>query len=334
MRILSTVGLTPEERALIQRAAGGAELVDRPCRSQAEMVEAAKGGCDVLFSLRVPDELMNRSPQLKWVQLLSAGADHILRGVLAQRKSVAVTTGSGVAASTMAEYTIASILAWAHTLHITMRSQLRREWKRTGFMEIDPVRGKTLGVIGYGSIGRETARIAQALGMAVLALKRNPDAHCDPGWNPAGVGDPDGTIPRGWYGPAHCEAILRESDYVTVTLPLTPQTRGFIGRKEIAAMRPNAYIVNVGRGEVIDQAALIRALRDNCIGGAGLDVFEREPLEAESSLWELENVILTPHVSAGFKNYNSVCCELFAANLGRFRAGQPLYNLVDRSLGY
>jgi phosphoglycerate dehydrogenase-like enzyme len=334
MRILSTIGLSPEERRVIEQAAGDSELVDRRCRSQAEMVEAAEGGCDVLFTLRVPDELMIRSPQLKWIQLMSAGADHILKGVLDERKTVAVTTGSGVAASTIAEYTIASMLAWAHVFPVTMRSQLSREWKRTGFMDIEPMRSKTLGVIGYGSIGRETARIAQGLGMDVLALKRNPHERSDSGWNPSGVGDPEGTIPLRWYGPDRCEAILRDADYITVTLPLTPQTRGFIGRKEIAAMRPNAYIVNVGRGEVIDQDALIEALSENRIAGAGLDVFEREPLESESALWDLENVILTPHVSGGFKNYNGVCCELFAANLRRFRAGQPLFNLVDRSMGY
>jgi phosphoglycerate dehydrogenase-like enzyme len=334
MRILSTVGLTPEERRTLEQAAGDAELIDRRCRSQAEIVEAAEGGCDVLFTLRVPDGLMERSPQLKWIQLMSAGADHILRGMLAERKAVAVTTGSGVAASTIAEYTIASMLAWAHVLPITMRAQLRREWTRTGFMDIEPMRGKTLGVIGYGSIGRETARIAQALGMEVLALKRDPHERRDAGWNPPGVGDPEGTIPRHWYGPAQCAELLREADYITVTLPLTAQTYGFIGRKEIAAMRPNAYIVNVGRGEVIDQDALIEALRENRIAGAGLDVFAREPLESESALWELENVILTPHVSGGFKNYSGVCCELFAANLRRFRNGQPLLNLVDRAMGY
>jgi len=334
MRILSTIGLTPEQRRMIEQAAGDAELIDRRCRSQAEMVEAAEGGCDVLFSLRVPDELMKRSPQLKWIQLMSAGADHILKGLLAERKTVAVTTGSGVAASTIAEYSIASMLAWAHVLPTTMRAQLNREWKRIGFMDIEPMRGKTLGVIGYGSIGREIARIAQGLGMDVLALKRNPDERRDPGWNPPGVGDPEGTIPRRWYGSDQCVQILREADYITVTLPLTAHTRGFIGRKEIAAMRPNSYIVNVGRGEVIDQVALIEALRENRIGGAGLDVFEREPLESESALWALENVILTPHVSGGFKNYNGVCCELFATNLQRFRAGQPLFNLVDRSMGY
>jgi phosphoglycerate dehydrogenase-like enzyme len=334
MKILSTIGLSAEERRIIQQAAGDAELIDRRCRSQAEMVDAAAGGCDILFTLRVPDELMIRSPQLKWVQLMSAGADHVLKGLLAERTAVAVTTGSGVAAGTIAEYTIASMLAWAHVLPLTMRAQFRHEWKRTGFMDIEPMRGKTLAVIGYGSIGRETARIAHGLGMDVLALKRNPEERRDRGWNPTGVGDPEGAIPQRWYGPDKCEQILSEADYITVTLPLTKNTRGFIGRKEIAAMRPKAYIVNVGRGEVIDQDALIEALRQNRIGGAGLDVFEREPLDAESTLWDLENVILTPHVSGGFKNYNGVCCELFAANLQRFRAGQQLYNLVDRSMGY
>lgn len=336
MKILSTIGLTSEDRLLLEQAAGDAEIVDRRCRSQAEMVEAAEGGCDVYFGFRVPDELMRRAPGLKWVQLLSAGADHILRGLLGERANVAVTTASGIHSTPIAEYTIGSMLAWAHGFHITMRAQMRHEWKRNSqFMDsVDSMRGKTLGIIGYGSIGRETARIALALGMTVLALKRNPSDRRDTGWNPPGVGDPDGAIPARWYGPEEREAILRDSDFITVTLPMTTLTQRFIGAREIAAMRPHAYIVNVGRGEVIDQDALIEALREKRIGGAGLDVFAREPLEADSLLWDLENVILTPHMSGAFKGYNSACCELFAANLRRYRAGQPLYNFVDRALGY
>lgn len=336
MKILSTIGLTSEQRQLLEQAAGDAEIVDRRCRSQAEMVEAAEGGCDIYFGFRVPDELMRRSPNLKWVQLLSAGADHILRGLLGERANVAVTTASGIHSTPIAEYTIGSMLAWAHGFQVTMRAQMRHEWKRNSqFMDsVDSMRGKTLGIIGYGSIGRETARIAQALGMTVLALKRNPNDRSDSGWNPPGVGDPDGRIPARWYGPEEREAILRESDFITVTLPMTPLTQRFIGAREIAVMRPHAYIVNVGRGEVIDQDALVEALREKRIGGAGLDVFAREPLEADSPLWDLENVILTPHMSGAFKDYNSACCDLFAANLRRYRAGQPLYNFVDRVLGY
>lgn len=336
MKILSTIGLTSEQRHLLELAAGDAEIVDRRCRSQAEMVEAAEGGCDVYFGFRVPDELMRRAPGLKWVQLLSAGADHILRGLLGERANVAVTTASGIHSTPIAEYTIGSMLAWAHGFHVTMRAQMRHEWKRNSqFMDsVDSMRGKTLGIIGYGSIGRETARIGQALGMTVLALKRNPNDHRDTGWNPPGVGDPDGVVPARWYGPEEREAVLRDSDFITVTLPMTPLTQSFIGAREIAVMRPHAYIVNVGRGEVIDQDALIEALREKRIGGAGLDVFAREPLEADSPLWDLENVILTPHMSGAFKDYNSACCELFAANLRRYRAGQPLHNFVDRALGY
>lgn len=336
MKILATVGLTPAQRELIAEAAGGAEFVDRQCRSAAEMIAAAAGGCDVLFGLRIPDEFVRNTPRLRWIQLLSAGADHALKGALAESDRVALTTSSGIHATPIAEYTIASMLAFAHGFHQTMRAQMRGEWQRNaGFMEtVDALRGKTLGVVGYGSIGRETARLGAAFGMEILALKRNPADHTDAGWNPPGVGDPEGRIPRRWYGPDERVAMLAASDFITVTLPGTPHTRGFIGAREIAAMRPHAYIVNIGRGSVIDQAALIRALEEKRIGGAGLDVFEREPLEAESPLWTLENVILTPHMSGAFKDYNTAACQLFADNLRRFRDGQPLLNLVDRATGY
>jgi phosphoglycerate dehydrogenase-like enzyme len=315
MKILSTVGLQPEERLQLEKISGGAQIIDRRCRSQAEMIEAAGEGCDVLFSFRAPDELIRRSPSLKWIQFLSAGADHVMKGELRARSAIAITNASGIHATPIAEYTIASMLAWAHGLHVSIRAQSRREWKRNwDFME--------------------TARLAHAFGMTILALKRNPASHADIGWNPDRVGDPEGKLPARWYGPEECRTILSESDFVAVSLPGTPATHRFVGREEIAAMRPHAYIVNVGRGDVIDQAALIEALREKRIGGAGLDVFEREPLESESALWDFENTILTPHMSGAFKGYNSACCALFAENLRRFVAGEALLNRVDRELGY
>jgi phosphoglycerate dehydrogenase-like enzyme len=292
-------------------------------------------GCDVLLTFRVPDDVATRAPGLKWIQLLSAGADHVLHGPLKNIR-IPIATASGIHATPISEYTLASMLSYAHRIHTAIRAQIRREWLRSGaFMAtVDDIRGQTLGIIGYGSIGRETARLAAAFGMTVLALKRNPAERTDPGWCPAGLGDPEGRIPARMFGPDERESILRESDYVSVTLPLTDHTRKFIGEREFAAMKPGAYIVNIGRGEVIDERAMAAALASGKIGGAGLDVFEHEPLEASSPLWDMENVILTPHMSGANRRYMDKACELFVDNLKRFVANRPLLNLVDPSLGY
>jgi len=285
MKIACAAPLSPAQRRILQESAPGAEIRDRACRSADDTAALMAGGCDVLMGFRFPDNPRAIAPDLKWIQLLSAGADRALRGPL-DDASIAVTTASGIHATPIGEYIVASMLAYAHRFHITMRAQLKREWIRQGAfaVTVDDLRGKTLGVIGYGSIGREAARIAQALGMSVLALKREPDQRADPGWVAKGLGDPEGHIPTRFFGPDQRIEILAASDYVAVTLPGTPHTRGFIGAREIAAMKPAAYIVNIGRGEVIDRAALIEALKTKRIGGAGLDVFEREPLEPESPL--------------------------------------------------
>ena len=335
MKVISTVTLQPAQRAAIAAAAPGAEIADRLCRTPDEVGELASSGCDVLLTFRVPNDIADRARGLKWIQLLSAGADHVLGGPL-KGGTIPVTTASGIHATPIGEYTMASILAYAHRLHLAIRAQARHEWMRGRHFDagVDGLRERTLGIIGYGSIGRETARLAAAFGMTVLALKRNPDDRADPGWCPAGVGDPDGRIPARFFGPDEREAILRESDYVSVTLPLTNHTRKFIGEREFAAMKPGAYLVNVGRGEVIDERAMAAALSAGKIGGAGLDVFEHEPLEATSPLWDLENAILTPHISGGYRAYMDKACELFAENLKRFASNRPLLNLVDANLGY
>jgi phosphoglycerate dehydrogenase-like enzyme len=333
MKIASTAPLTDSQRDVLRAAAPNVEIADRGCRTPDEVRELVAGGCDVMLTFITPNDLAQRAPNLKWVQLLSAGADHAMGAV--KSGGFTVTTASGIHATPISEYTIASMLAYAHRFHIMLRSQLKHEWLRQGFPgTIEELRGKTFGVIGYGSIGRESARMAQALGMRVLALKRDPANRHDDGWCPAGLGDPDGAIPEKFFGPDQREEIVRESDYLTVTLPLTEHTRKFIGAKEIAAMRPGAYIVNIGRGEVIDEAGLIEALKAGKIGGAGLDVFEKEPLPKESPIWDIENVILTPHMSGANRGYLDKACALFADNIRRFVAGQPLLNVVDPRLGY
>ena len=333
IKIVSTIVLTEPNRSVIHAAAPGADLVDRACRTPDDVRALVADGGDVMLTFITPSDLEERAPHLKWVQLLSAGADHAIGALKTGR--LTMTTGSGIHATPIAEYTIASMLAYAHKFHLMIRAQQRHEWLRSGFPgTVEELRGKTLGIIGYGSIGRETARMAKALGMRVLALKRDPGNRRDGGWCPAGLGDPDGAIPEKFFGPDGREEILRESDYLTVTLPLSANTRRFIGTREIAAMRPGAFIVNIGRGEVIDENALIDALKAGKIGGAGLDVFEKEPLPKESPIWDLENVILTPHMSGANRGYMDKACALFADNLRRFTAGQPLLNVVDPKLGY
>jgi phosphoglycerate dehydrogenase-like enzyme len=333
IKIVSTVALLEPHRDLLRAAVPGAEVADRTCRTPDEVRELIANGCDAMLTFIMPNDLEERAPHLKWVQLLSAGADHAMGALKTSR--ITMTTASGIHATPIAEYTIASMLGFAHRFHLMVRAQLKHEWLRSGFPgTVEELNGKTLGVIGYGSIGRETARLAKAFGMRVLALKRDPGNRRDEGWCPAGLGDPDGVIPEAFFGSGQRQEILRESDYITVTLPGTKHTRHFIGVSEIAAMRPRAYIVNIGRGEVIDESALIDALKAGKIGGAGLDVFEKEPLPKESPIWDLENVILTPHMSGANRGYMDKACALFADNLRRFSAGQPLLNVVDRQLGY
>jgi len=336
MKIISTAALEPAQRAAITAAVPGAELADRQIRSPEEFSELVRDGCDVLLTFRVPRDVIARAPGLRWIQLLSAGADHVLAGGALKDSSIPLTSASGIHATPIAEYTMGSMLTYAHRIHLAIRAQIRHEWTRAQKLSepIDELRGHTIGIIGYGSIGRETARLAAAFGMTVIALKRDPANRRDPGWCPAGLGDPDGTIPARFFGPAQCEEILRESDYVSVTLPLSAHTRKFIGAREIAAMKPGAYLVNIGRGQVIDEAAMAAALMAGRIGGAGLDVFEHEPLEASSPLWDMENVILTPHISGDNRGYMDKACELFAENLKRFATNRPLLNLVDPNLGY
>ncbi|SRR5579875_124341 len=335
MKIVSSVALAPEQRAAIAGAAPGAELIDRQCRSREDIEALVGSGCDVLMTFHVPSSILAPVARVRWLQLLTAGADHVLKQP-ADLSRIVITHTSGIHSVVIAQHVFASILAFNHRFHLTLRAQLRHEWlEREPFMAgVHELRGKTIGIIGYGSLGREVARIAQAFGMSVLALKREPKKLQDEGWVIPGTGDPDGSIPREIFGPDQREELLARSDYVVITLPHTKDTYHFIGARELAAMKPQAYLVNVGRGELIDQQALVEALMQKRIAGVGLDVFEREPLDPQSPLWDFEQAILTPHIAGSFSGYMDRACELFVENLRRFVAGRPLVNQVDLSRGY
>ena len=257
MKIASTVGLIAPQRALVEKAVPGAEIVDRQCRTIEEMAEVvgSANGCDVLFTFRVPPETMRIAPRLKWIQLLSAGADHALKGQVGAGR-LAMTTSSGIHAATMAEYTIASMLAFAHKLHLLIRAQMNREWRRSGdFMSmVDAMRGHHAGRdrlrLDRSRDGAAGAGARDAGDRARSAIRRC--ATTKDGCR-RGSAIPTAASPSRFFGPGERVEMLAECDYVTVTLPLTEATRGFIGERELGAMKPHAYLVNVGRGEVVDQ---------------------------------------------------------------------------------
>jgi phosphoglycerate dehydrogenase-like enzyme len=272
----------------------------------------------------VPDNILERAAHLRWVQLTSAGADRLVESELVLSGRVTVTTASGIHAIPISEYVIGVMIAFAKGFPRAFRSQANNAWQAYLAAELD---GATVGVLGLGAIGGRVAELSKALGMRVLAVRRS----CQQRTTGAEAGEPfvDGMFPR-----SELPAFLAECDYLVLAVPLTAESRHMIGEAELAAMKPTAVIVNIARGAVIDQEALVRALKGGRIGGAALDVTEPEPLPPDSELWGLENVMITPHISGGTPRYMDRAIELFCDNLRRYLAGEPLRNVVDPSRGY
>ena len=290
---------------------------------------------DVLYTLQALPH-PEAAPRLRWVQLHHAGVDRLLEHPLYAKDDVLFTTASGIHTVAIAEYVLALILAFAHHLPKMFADKASATWPKGRWARYVPreLRGATLGIVGYGSIGREVARLARAFGMRVLAVKRDLRNLEDEGYCLPGTGDPHAEIPERIYPVEALHSFLGECDYVVLALPLTPATRHLIDAAALAAMKPTAILINVARGSLVDEKALIAALEKGTIAGAGLDVYEVEPLPEDSPLWKLPNVILSPHVSGFTPYYDERATDLFAENLRRFLAGEPLLNVVDRSRGY
>jgi phosphoglycerate dehydrogenase-like enzyme len=262
--------------------------------------------------------LMDVAPRLKWIQLTSAGADRLLSSGFIE-EGVTVTTVSGLHATPIGEYVLAIMLMFAKGAPTFMRAQREHRWARYMPQEL---LGKTVGIVGMGHIGGEVARLAKAFGCRVIATRRSVESA-------GATADCDELLP-----PGDLPRLLAESDFVVLAVPLTAETRGLIGETQLRQMKPSAVLINIARGPVVVEADLVRALQEGWIGGAGLDVFEREPLPEDSPLWDLENVIVSPHISGGTEIYNRRAVQIFADNLRRFLAGEPLQNVVDPVRGY
>lgn len=324
LKVVSTYRFTPTSQQLLRKVAASEVIC---VTSQEELIEQLPE-TEVLCSFSVPENWSDLAPHLRWLQYPGAGVDGLrVSGLLNKQSPVIVTTATGIHAVTISEYVFGSMLMfnwnWPQMVHMQENHVWARSssWFNLGGRELA---GQTLGIVGLGNIGRRIAQVGHAFGMRVIGTKRS---FADTGE----VRDPD--VDQ-CYPLARLHDLLGAADYVVLAVPLTGETEKLIGEAELRAMKPTTYLVNIARGRVIDEQALIKALRERWIGGAGLDVTETEPLPANSPLYDMPNVILTPHVAGISVHYEQRLAELFAENLRRYRAGEPLLNCFDPARGY
>jgi phosphoglycerate dehydrogenase-like enzyme len=270
---------------------------------------------EVLVAHRFPVDGLATAAKLRWIQVTSAGAE-FLAPVHGQLAPIVVTNGRGLHAAPIADYVMTVAVMLQSGFAQFMRDQAAKRWHRR---PVPMLSGKTLGIVGLGSIGQEIARRAAASGMDVVGVRRS--------------GTPMDGI-RQVFTPDRLHEFLACCDFVVVAVPATDATRALLGRAEFDAMKRNAYVINIARGTVIDEPALIGALEDGTIAGAGLDVFAVEPLPADSRLWTLPNVIVTPHIAGMRTDYEERLIDIFVDNLARFERGEALRNRVEPERGY
>jgi phosphoglycerate dehydrogenase-like enzyme len=322
LKVVSTFPFTPASQEMLREAAGTGVI----CTTHPDEFQSLLPEVEILCTYSVPKNIREIATNLRWLQFPGAGVDSLLPTELLNADSgVNVTTAAGIHAITISEYVFGSMLmfnwSWPKMRHLQEQHVWASSpaWYNLGGRELAD---QTLGVIGLGHIGRRVAQIGHAFGMRVLGMRRSAQRE---------EADPD---VEQLYSPEQLQELLGRCDYVVLAVPLTPRTERMIGEPELRAMKRNAYLVNVARGRVVDEAALIRALNEGWIAGAGLDVAETEPLPPESPLYSMPNVILTPHISGLSVHYEERLAALFADNLRRYRAGQPLRNRYEPERGY
>lgn len=288
---------------------------------------------EVIYTTRIPFQ-PRQVPRLRWIQLNTVAVDHILTGAMATT-GVPIANVRGAYSVAVAELAVGAIVALSRRFQSAHSLQLQNCWPD----DFTPLKGencygKTLSILGYGSIGRHLARIVTSMGMRVLACKRCPERKKDEGFYLPNTGDPEGLFPEGWYGLSNIGEMLTVSDILVICLPLTSETRGLIGQAELAKLPRDAYLINVGRGEVVAEEALLDVLRTRRIAGAALDVFPDEPLLGGSPFWGLPNTIILPHIGSFTREQGHLAGEVLIENLTRDLSASPLLNLIDPQRGY
>jgi phosphoglycerate dehydrogenase-like enzyme len=290
---------------------------------------------EVLYTGHVLPEL-EQVPALRWVQFHFAGIDRYTDEPVLQKDGLLITTLSGAATPQVAEHVLAMMLALSRKLPALLASQKKSEWPKDRFERFSPfeLNGKTVGIIGYGSIGRQIARLLQPFGVTILATKRNGFDPRDDGYVVEGTGDPQGDLVHRLYPPQALRSMLKECHFIVVTVPMTAETNNMVNAAIFDVLKPGSYLIDVSRGDVVNHSDLIDAIKSNKLAGAALDVFAEEPLPRSSPLWQNPNIIITPHISGGSERYKERAAALFSENMLRYLSGLQLYNLFDRKRGY
>lgn len=320
---------TPEVLVLSNPAAKHMQLLE-PLRGSARFTIStdetvfvpAAARADIILNGMFTGELLRvafpHAANVRWIHTLSAGVEHVLFPELIE-SPVPLTNGRGVFRRSLGEWVVAAALFFAKEFRRAVHNQEGGLWQQ---FDIEELHGRTMGIVGYGEIGQAAAALAKPFGMRILAIRR---------YTARSKADP---LLDGVYPPEQLHALLRESDYVVIAAPHTPATRGMIGEAEIAAMKPNAVVINVGRGPVIIESALVRALEDRRIRGAALDVFDDEPLPAAHPFWRMSNVLISPHCADHTEGWLELAVTQFIENFHRFQKGEPLRHVVDKRAGY
>ena len=296
--------------------------VDIVLEPDADRIVAQLADADAYTGFRLTAEQLDQASNLKWVHSLSAGVEQWLDAGIAKR-GLLLTNSSGVHATNIAEHVFAMMLAFARQLPVLLESQARHKWRdnETFGEKVFELAGQTVVIVGTGAIGSAVAMRAKAFGMATLGVRRHPGS------------DPIDFID--WQlSFDEMRAHIGDADHVVICLPMTPETKGLFSAEVIAAMKPGSHLFNIGRGGIVDQDALIAALRSGHLGGAGLDVTTPEPLPADSPLWDAPNTIITAHTSGNTPKYGERALGLFGDILQRLREGREPINVVDPEAGY
>ena len=291
-------------------------------RGQEELLKLVENA-DVLLAGRFSRRMFLAARRLKWIQTNYVGVESFLYPEVVE-SDVIVTNAGGVNTVPVAEHAIGLIFCLSRKLHLFIRNQLEKKWKTSNaelLPQMNEVAGKTLGIVGIGRIGSEIAKKAKCLGMKTVATRRNTS-----GPKPDHV---DILVSS-----ENLDQLLAESDFVVLQLPATAETKNLIGEKEFRSMKPTAYLINTGRGDVVQEDKLIKALKEGWIAGAALDTFADEPLPENSPLWDMQNVVITPHVAGLTPYYIDRLIEIFCENLKRFMNKEQLVNVVDKKRGY